>query len=292
MTASLFTWVRPRLAWIVFCSLSAMFAGEARATVTVQTVDGRELVGEIDERTNAEQLWIRREAKPIVLATSVRWDSIVNATMDGKRVEVATLAETWPGLKSRGPEGIFSLAAGVPSVVGQTRSRPRPRRAKIAALEIDAILVNLDRDVEPDGFELVITALDRHGRSVPVRGTLSARLVGERDKEHLGGIRFDELQRWSRPVACADFEEGLASYRLRFRTVRPEFDWELIPYALLHVRLGVYGEGNFEASVPVMIRQFNPLRDQMQKYSRSRFFRGELTEQVHANSAFGIRNWD
>ena len=171
----------------------------------------------------------------------------------------------------------------------------RLKGTRIAALEIEAVLVNLDRDVEPDGFELVIAAIDVHGRAVPVRGSITARLVGERDEEHSGRIRFEELQRWSQPVARADFLDGVASYALRFRTVRPEFDWELIPYALLNVRLGIYGEGNFEASVPVMIRQFNPYRDQLQKYERSRFLRNELSEEVRRRGVAwpgaGIQGW-
>jgi len=253
---------------------------ELRAAVTVQTVDGRELVGEIDERTSAEQLWIRREENQIVLTTSVPWGSIVAATIDGESVDVSSLTENWLPLKSSGPVGFWSIEERAPSEIANTHWRSQPVRARIASIEIDAVLVNLYRDVEPDGFELAISAIDVHGRAVPVRGNITARLVGERDEQHSGRIRFEELQHWSQPVAREDFLDGVASYALRFRTVRPEFDWELIPYALLNVRLGVYGAGNFEASVPVKIRQFNPFRDQLQKYERSRFLRNELTDEV------------
>jgi len=280
MTALLLTCARYGFVWVFFFSLASGIVGEVRAAVTVQTVDGRELVGEVDARTSEERLWIRRETNRIVLTTSVPWNSIVAATMDGKPAEVSTLTKNWPQLKSSGPAGIWSLAEEGTSVLTKAISKSRPKAARIAALEVEAVLVNLDRDVEPDGFELVIAAIDVHGRSVPVRGNISARLVGERDEQHSGRIRFEELQRWSQPVAREDFFDGVASYALRFRTVRPEFDWELIPYALLNVRLGVPGEGNFAASVPVKIRQFNPLRDQLQKYERSRFLRNELTKEV------------
>ncbi|NOZ40181.1 MAG: hypothetical protein GXP24_08145 [Planctomycetes bacterium] len=254
--------------------------GEAKASIVVQTIDGRELSGEIDERTTAEALWIRREANQIVLTSSVSWDSIVGAAIDGEIVEVATLVEQWPGMMSRGPAGIVALAVKSPHGYREKRLAARPKGSRIVALEIDAVLVNLDRDVEPDGFELVIAALDEQGRAVPVRGNISARLVGERDEKHSGRIRFEELQRWSQPVAREDFLDGVASYALRFQTVRPEFDWELIPVALLNVRLGIPGEGNFEASIPVEIRQFNPFRDQLQKYERSRFLSDELSGEV------------
>ena len=275
---------------------SLMVANEADASVTVLTFGGRELSGEIDERTTAEELWIRQESNQIVLASSVAWESISTVVIDGEQVEVATLIEQWPEMKSQGSVGILALPVQSPNGYREKRRADRPRGARIRSIEIDAVLVNLDRDVEPDGFELAIAALDEHGRAVPVRGNLSARLVGERDERHSGRIRFEELQRWSQPVARKDFYDGVASYALRFQTVRPEFDWELIPVALLNVRLGVPGEGNFEASVPVEIRKFNPFRDQLQKYERSRFLRDELSGQVRRHKVDwpgrGFKTWN
>ena len=267
--------------------LSLAVGKDLRAEVTVRTADGRELTGEVDDRTTVEHLWLRREAERIVLATPIQWSSIEAATMDGRAVEVSTLARSWPQLTSSGPVGLLSEhfqwvvppeSSGV--LPAEQRSIPHhpPPPARVVTLEIDAFLVNLDRDVEPDGFSLAIAPIDAHGLSVPVRGNILVRLVGERELKRTGGVRFEQLQRWSEPVRLADFHDGVANYPLRFRTVRPEFDWELIPYALLNVRLGVYGQGNFEATVPVKIREFNPFRDQLQKYERSRFFRDELTD--------------
>jgi len=201
MTASPLICVRYGFVWVFFFSLSfslasLAFVGEVKATVTVQTVDGRKLRGEVDQRTTEEHLWIRREANQVMLASSVAWDSIVAAAIDGRAVDVSTLVEQWPGLKSRGPVGILSLPVKSPSRFRETRFPTRAKGSRIVALEIDAALVNLDRDVEPDGFELVIAALDEHGQAVPVRGNLSAWLVGERDEQHSGRIRFEELQRW------------------------------------------------------------------------------------------------
>jgi hypothetical protein len=91
-------------------------------------------------------------------------------------------------------------------------------------------------------------------------------------------VRYENLQTWSQPVAPIDFHDGVASYALRFRTVRPESDWRLHSDALVNVRLGVFGQGNFEASVPVAIRKFNPVRDRLQLTRGSRFFPGEVTQ--------------
>ena len=68
-----------------------------------------------------------------------------------------------------------------------------------------------------------------------------------------------------------DYVNGVATFPLRFRNVRPEFDFKLWPDALLNVRFGVPGQGNFEATVPVNLRYFNPYRDRLQVYERQPF---------------------
>ncbi len=262
------------------CFVAAFAVGELRAAVTIQIAEGRVLRGEVDARTTEQHLWIRQEENRITLATQVSWSSVTAAAIDGKNVEVSELLERWPQLASSGSANNLVEAMNLDAGLDEPCLAPRHAPRRIVAIEIEAYLVNLDRDVEPDGLELAIAAFDDRGDSVPVRGSLTARLVGERDEKRSGKIRFEELQRWSQPVELDDFQEGIASYPLRFRLVRPEFDFELIPYALLNVRLGISGEGNFEASIPVMIRHFNPFRDQLQKYVRSRFLPEELTGEV------------
>ncbi len=151
---------------------------------------------------------------------------------------------------------------------------------RITNLEIEAVLVNLDRDVEPDGYELVISAIDEHGHEVPVKGSLYVRLMGERNEHHTGRIRFEVFETWTQPVAPHHFKDGLAMYVLPFRAFNPEFDDELRPDAQLNVRLGVFGEGNFAATTPVPLWQFSPFRDRLQMFEGSRFFRDELSGRV------------
>jgi hypothetical protein len=259
------------------------------STVTVQTKNGRELTGLVDAKTNTKYLWVRREEKRIQLTTAVAWSSILTAQVDGNTIGVTALAELAPQIITNEPDVFLAeylvdpvQADGWPEIMPTANFQPMVREPRIAgpivSLEIEAFLLNLDRDVEPDGLELLVTAIDTRGYRVPVRGNLQARLWGDRDVWQIGRVQFDELQRWSQPVHLTDFEQGVARYVLRFRSVRPEFDWELLSYALLNVRLGVYGQGNYEASEPVQIRQFNPFRDRMQLHQGSRFFREELTQ--------------
>jgi len=270
----------------------ALAIGSAvRAAVEIHTADGRVLVGEVDSRTTAEHLWVRQESDGIILATQVRWTSIASAWVDGEPTDVAQLSDRSDQLASE----TTKLWGRAHFAVSSKQNVPLPLPSRITSLEIEAVLVNLDRDVEPDGYELVIAAVDVHGQSVPVRGNLYVRLMGERNVHHTGRIRFEDLQQWHQPVAPHDFIDGVAAYGLPFRALNPEFDDELRLDAQLNVRLGVFGEGNFAATVPVPLRQFSPYRDRLQMFEGSRFFRDELSGRVRHldNHTHGIyrRAW-
>jgi len=249
-----------------------------RAAVEIHTADGRVLAGEVDSRTTADHLWVRQESDGIILATPVRWTSIASAFIDGEPTDVAQLSDRSGQLASETRFG-FLVEYDPEQPTHQSVTLPVPP-GRITSLEIDAVLVNHDRDVEPDGYELVIAAVDVHGQSVPVKGNLYVRLMGERNVHHTGRIRFEDLQQWNQPVAPHDFIDGVAAYVLPFRALNPEFDDELRLDAQLNVRLGVFGEGNFAATVPVPLRQFSPYRDRLQMFQGSRFFRDELSGRV------------
>ena len=248
----------------------------ARADVEVHTADGRVLTGEVDSRTTDDLLWIRQESDTIILATPVPWTAIGSASVDGQPVEVAQLAEQREQLATEARLGfLLEYAAEAPLLEPDCHI---PLVGRVTSLEIDAVLVNLDRDVEPDGYELVIAAVDESGRNVPVRGDLYVRLMTERIVQHTGRTLFEDVQQWSLPVSPHDFDEnGVAAYVLPWRNLEPEFDFELCTAANLNARLGVVGDGNFAATVPVVLREFNPYRDQLQIYQGSRFFTNELS---------------
>lgn len=268
-----------RLRAVAFGLCAALAIGSTvRADVEIHTVDGRVLAGEVDSRTTADHLWIRQESNHIILATPVRWDSIASATIDGEPVDVAQLTDRSDQLASETRFG-FLIEYDPVQPPHQLVTLPPPV-GRITSLEIEAVLVNLDRDVEPDGYELVIAAIDEYGQSVPVKGSLFVQLMGERNIHHTGRIRFENFERWNQPVAPHHFVDGVAAYVLPFRAFHPEFDDELRPDAQLSVRLGVFGEGNFAATVPVPLWQFSPFRDRLQMFAGSRFFRDELSHRV------------
>jgi hypothetical protein len=269
------------------CLLHGLASLPAQAVVQVQAVDGRVLRGEIDSKSDTRLLWVRHAEERIVVTTSVAWSAIQSVQLDGAPIEITQLQQQLQQLASEGPK--YFLAEHVVKKL-QVADYPSKISTRIASIQVDAILVNLDRDVEPDGLQVAVVALNDQGEPLPVRGNLSARLWGQRSKStrSLLPLKFEELQRWTQSVQREDFVDNVASYALRFRTVRPEFDFELWAGALLNVRLGIHGQGTYEASVPVIVRRFDPFRDSLQQYEGTRFLPGELTENVRRGSSRGI----
>ncbi len=244
--------------------------------IEVQTIDGRVLGGMLDARTDGATLWLRREQDAIVLTTSVGWNDVATATVDGATLSADQLRERRGELASEGAP-LPAIVRPIDMLVGEPPEAPPLQRVRVRNLEVlDACLVNLDRDVEPDGLQVTIAAIGDDRRPVAVRGSLAARLFGERQPNDKPIDAFSELDRWTQPVKLGDFVDGVATYELRFRGTAPEWQFDLLPDAVLDVRLGAFGHGNYAASVPVVIRPFNPLRDNLQQRHDTRFLPREL----------------
>ena len=287
----LFSRDRIRL-WLVFgCCLFSLLMDVkiSLAAITVQTTDGRELTGEVDQQTDEQLLWIRQQRERILLTTSIAWNKVHAVSHEGQILPPEQLPTLLLEQATSEPVGfllqqvVYNVPAachGDCAIAPSRHSRSRSTSAKVRSLSVEALLVNLDRDVEPDGLELLVAALDEHGVPVPVRGNLYVQLWGERIQPHGSLVDYEALQQWSQAVQPADFVDGVASYALRFRNVRPEFDFGLHSEAIVNVRLGAAGQGNFSASAPVVIRSFQPFRDRLQLYTGGRFLPDELTNEV------------
>ncbi len=268
------------LAWGL--SLSACYERNAYATIEIETTKGRSLVGEIDTRSDSQTLWVRTAEKNIVLTTAVPWANVLWTRLDGEEIAPQEVAAQVAKLKTDEPAGFLTeweVHAPLPPI-NSTLVPDHFLRPHLASLEIAARLANLDRTVEPDGIVLAVFPIDTHGQLTPVCGSLSVRLVGELVDQHTGLVTFKELERWNAQIVESMFLDEGAVVRLRFRHTQPEFDLALCTSALLNVRLGVTGAGNFEASIPVELRTFNPFREQLQYYDGSRFFTNELTRRT------------
>lgn len=255
--------------------------------VTVRANDGRVLRGEVDASTDQHLLWVRRTAPSIAINSAVRWSDVVSVGHGDRVFSAAEFRPLAEELKSELPADFFAQdAAKDPAEAGAGTPNSWPKssqgarhaleREKVRSLRIDAELANWDGDVEVDGLEVRVSPLAGDGRIVAAGGTLSIRLIGK-SPSATSRHAFQELGRWSKPVRATDFGTWGAVYRFPFRTIHPEFDLDVSPYGLLHARLGVRGDGSFEASVPVRVRVYDPLRDHLQLHEGKRFFPNERT---------------
>jgi hypothetical protein len=289
-------WLLAAFACLASPVLSASAAGEGESgsvatSVVVKTLDGRDLTGAVDSRTDGDSLWLRLQEQQIVMTLAISWDEIVSARVDEKTIEPAALQEAAAKLATPGPTTLIEEAIVPPSyLVEPFAMASGARRARVRNVEIvDAQLINLDRDVEPDGLQVTIAAIGDDGLPLAVRGNLRAELAGERRPAATAGVYFGELDRWSERVEPEDFVDGAACYTFRFRRTAPQWQFDLLPDALLTVKLSAAGHGNYAASAPVILRKINPLRDNLQLLEGTRF----LPQEIHGrrpSDRFGPQN--
>jgi hypothetical protein len=280
----------------LLCFAFALFSRAAQAAdapsraLTLETSDGRELTGTMDERTDDDTLWLRMEEDGISLSIPVAWNKLVQSSAGGEQIAVDELRRRRNELALAGPK-LSALETPVPEVVVQAAFMA-PRTPRVRNLEIVAAgLVNLDRDVEPDGLAVTIVAVGFDGAPVAVRGSLRAELHGERRSVEDPAPRFEELGRWSERVRSEDFVEGAATYCLPFRSVAPEWEFDVVPDAVLTVQLSATGHGNYSASAPVALRHFNPLRDELQQWQGTRFLPNEVRGEFRGEARSGMWLW-
>lgn len=265
----------------------------ASAVVEVTKANGAILTGQVDSRSDHRQLWLRNDEERVSLAVSISWDEISRAQVDGNEISRQGLAEQLLPLATTRPVSDVLLDSIELQPARHTDSIRRGVGERVSSLQIAACLANWDADAQPDGVELYVVATNRRGFSVPVRGNLQVQLLGlKQTSRHRH--RPGELRRWSESVQPSHFGPSVsdgslgARYRLPFRSLEPTSDWRLGPEAVVHARLGVYGAGSFEATTPIVLRQFSPLRDELQLTTGRRHFSAENARPLSPQS-YGMR---
>ncbi len=109
----------------------------------------------------------------------------------------------------------------------------------------------------------------------PVHGMLNVRLIGCSLRGPGRRALFPEIGRWSKRVRREDFGISGAVFQLPFQRVNPQVDLDFGAYGQVLVRLGIPGQGRFDASVAVRLRTRSPLRDKLELLERRRLFRLE-----------------
>ncbi|MBI3865867.1 MAG: hypothetical protein HY290_28670 [Planctomycetia bacterium] len=264
-------------------------SGAGAERVVVHTRQGRILTGEVDAQTSRSRLWLRLTEPNIVVLSQVDWGDVARVEANGHRISAEEFLPEAERQKSLVLAGVFAKPRIDPAESGAAdlkRTTPRVR-----ALRIEAELANWDGDAEVDGFEVRVYPLAADRSVVPVAGMLRAQLFGQNitpDQmfEPMRGD-YDRLEQWSQRVSVDDFSAHEAVIRLPFRSIHPEFEVDVRNNGQLNASLSVDGHGVYDATVPVTMRTYSPIRERLQQTRRDRFFPGERTG-VFAKPFLGI----
>ncbi len=294
-------WCLPLVIAAGWLAPSAAAGGE---TVAVGLASGRVFVGEVDPRTNAQQLWLRSEKPGIAICRPIDWDRILLARHGDQELSGDELRAAADDLKSAPPEqleGGDSKSLPSPPAPHQDESAaaegrnveplPAPRewipdyrianyirasRARdiqVQSISIDACVANWNQTVETDGIVVHLYPLDGMGGVVPVDGTLDVDLIAAVPAGAPLGVPFPEIGRWTVRVTPDQFGPSGAMFKLPFQGAASGIRSERWTLGLVHARLNVPGNGSFETSrAMVRIRQYSAVRDENQQINGQRFF--------------------
>jgi hypothetical protein len=280
----------------ILAAIAATSSAEVAEQVTVRLRSGRTFTGAVDLRTDQDRLWLRYDGSSTMVLRSIDWYAVVSGQRRGKRLSTAELRESAAELGSSRPPLVASPTVAQRIVMGdklETAELPMPafvpardesaarraqRRDNVRTLGIDATLANWDGDVESDGIVLRVAPLDADGYLMAVSGTLEIDLFGDQNLSPTRGRDYGLLAHWVEPLATEDMEPNGAYYRLPFQGVHPDFQYDVSPYAMVHARLSVPGQGTFDATTgAIRIRPYNGFRDRLQQSTGARFFPNERT---------------
>jgi hypothetical protein len=267
--------------------------GEDRLAIYLE--NGRQLAGAIDSRTDDSALWIVSHEPHAVLRSRIQWDRIRRVEQDGAVLSIEELrvraAQVAAAADDEPRSGMEAAVLGDDAPPGGPHSEPTDDRVLpplpmheagcVQSLDIWVEAGNLDGDVAIDGLRILLSPLDALGRVVPVDGQVDFILIGERvnvPAEQAWRYRepFPELGRWTERIRSCDFGPHGVTCQLELRGPNVEADIKIGPQAVLYARLGVSGQGVFEASDDdVCLRACSYLRDQLQFRQDRRFFRQE-----------------
>lgn len=279
-------------ALLLACCFFAPTTAVAGETVAVGLASGRVFVGEVDPRTDAEQLWLRTEGPGIVFCRPIRWERILLARCGDQELsseELQAMSEALISASSQNLQDHETLPA--PPAPRAAENNPAPRQwipdtrianyiqasrardIQVQSIDIDACVANWNQTVETDGIIVHLYPLDCMGCVVPVDGTLDVDLIAALPAGSRLGVPFPEIGRWTVRVTPDQFGPSGTVFKLPFQGAHPEFDLNIGPFGLVHARLNVPGNGSFETSrSTVRIRQYSNVRDEAQQITGQRFF--------------------
>lgn len=255
-------------------------SAEEAITVSARLRDGRVVVGDATVQTDDDHLWLRSSDQGIELQSGFAWSKISDLMRHGKAITIEELLADVARLPKAelADEPVRSAPAEIrsPRPPMPLPTRQRSVTKPIRSLQVQCALANWDADANVDGLLVTVWPLNEELQLEPVSGMLDLVLRTEHE-----GIMFPshnprllpELARISLRVSERDFTNGPAVYRLPFAHHDPEADPSISRYGIVSARLGISGQGVFEATDSfVRLRNPSALRDRLQHATGQRYF--------------------
>lgn len=263
--------------------------GIGRIEVSVQS--GRIFVGKVDSRTDIDTLWLRYGTSNMTLLRPIQWKYVLAAQRGATHLtkkEVIKLARqtartdleyTWPNDRVELASGSEPNTRRLSDVPG--RHRFARRTSRVRRVEVDASLGNWDGDVEPDGLVVAVALLDELGESLQVDGVLHVTLTASKRENYNSvsdGERIGSIGQWTVALNINRLHRDTYVVRLPFQAIDPGFNTAVAGHGLVHIRLVLPGHGTFDRSIDgLRVRNFAPLRDQLERSGQSRWLSHERT---------------
>ncbi len=286
-------------------SISIGVAAELRASdspnearlnsfVIVTMKNGRTHSAYIDPEATQDQLWLRWENPAAVIRQQFHWSQISRIDSPRKTFTPAAFRRLLPeaidarvASHATGASQVSTAVANVQANAANNNnsvslSRTTPQAATVRSLAIEARAANWNADPAVDGIRLTVYPLDSWGDVIPVRGTVTAELVGDARslRKPQPKHRYPRLSRlgwWNRSIHPTQFTAGGAAFELPFQAYDPEMDPTIRSRTLLIVRLTVPGQGTFRASLPdVWVRPFSVMRNRIETITGNRYLPQEI----------------
>ncbi len=261
--------------------IGSNMSASAQDTLSVALKSGRTFSGEVDARTDDSRLWLRYGRGSTTILRPINWDRIVQARHNGAEVPAANVQQVAESIQSAEPPKVYFQNGGQSTSDAGSSMAARAKNElvstpRVKSIRVDAHLGNWDGDVETDGLVVHICPSTADGALAKVNGTVHASLTAPRFEQprhsvHSRAIIPGNLGRWTKSISSNDFDAEGIRLELPFQSIHPEFDTNVGPGGLLHVKVVIPGHGVFERSIDsVRIRPFAPLRDARQRAGQSR----------------------
>jgi len=267
--------MRPFIA--VVCLLAPIqLAASEPGHVEVRLVDGRHVVGIVDQKTDAQTLWLRSTDAGIVLTSGHSWKAIASVQHRDSLYSGESMINTALAMRTSFELPLNQAASELqrhPRVSTTTvlRNSPPSRHnndLQIRTLRADAVHSNWDRDAETDGLRVVITPLNNNRDTVAHNAIVEVELIGEHFSPTRSPHRFQRLGRWTREVKAHQFSVDGVTLNLPYQKFRPSRDQDVLNDGLVQVRFKIPGVGSYEATDPwVRLRPASPFLNRYQLHT-------------------------